>query len=247
MSNKPSVAKKKDIEKTQSTTLVQQTQQQILEYIVKNNYLPNSILPKENELVEILGVSRVVVREALSSLRALGFLETKKKKGTVLVVPQIFGTLKSIVLSGCLDGDTIQDLYELRLMLEIGMADYLFKRKNTTIIAELQSITEQEETCESSDELRLLDIKFHSLLYKMSDNKSLLDFQYLLNKLFSIYAPRNQDWKKYEMITHRTLVEILKTGNPDVFRSAMRIHLERQFFNQEKYLKSFDNVYGKKS
>lgn len=38
------------------------------------------------------------------------------------------------------------------------------------------------------------------------------------------------------MMPRRTLVEILKMGRPDLFRSAMRIHLEYQFLNQERNL-----------
>lgn len=59
-------------------SLVEQTQRDILEYISKNN--SNAQLPKEQEFVGLLGVSRVVVREALSRLRALGIIETKRKK-----------------------------------------------------------------------------------------------------------------------------------------------------------------------
>ena len=44
-------------------SLVEQTQRDILEYISKNN--SNAQLPKEQEFVGLLGVSRVVVREAL--------------------------------------------------------------------------------------------------------------------------------------------------------------------------------------
>ena len=55
-------------------SLVEQTQRDILEYISKNN--SNAQLPKEQEFVGLLGVSRVVVREALSRLRALGIIET---------------------------------------------------------------------------------------------------------------------------------------------------------------------------
>ena len=104
-------------------TLVEQTQRDILKYISENK---DSKLPKENELSELLGVSRVVIREALSRLRAVGIIETKRKKGSTVVVPEVFGVLKSIVSSGLLDKQTLRDLYELRLMLEIGMSDFIF-------------------------------------------------------------------------------------------------------------------------
>ena len=52
-------------------SLVEQAQRDILKYISDSK---DSRLPKEQELVEKLGVSRVVVREALSRLRAVGII-----------------------------------------------------------------------------------------------------------------------------------------------------------------------------
>ena len=62
--------------KKEELTLVEQAQRDILKYISDNK---DPQLPKEQELVEQLGVSRVVVREALSRLRAVGIIETKRK------------------------------------------------------------------------------------------------------------------------------------------------------------------------
>ena len=96
-------------------------------------------------MADILGVSRVVIREAYSGLRTLGFLETKRKKGTIFVAPKVFGILKYVVMSGFLDDQSVEDLYELRIMLEIGMADYVVGNRTDDKIALLQEIVEQEE------------------------------------------------------------------------------------------------------
>ena len=124
----------------QEVSLVEQTQHRILEYIAENKYQFNSVLPKENEMADILGVSRVVIREAYSGLRTLGFLETKRKKGTIFVAPKVFGILKYVVMSGFLDDQSVEDLYELRIMLEIGMADYVVSNRTDDKIVLLQEI-----------------------------------------------------------------------------------------------------------
>ena len=76
-------------------TLVEQTQKKILSYISEHNDIRQ--LPKEKEFSEILGVSRGVLRESLSQLRALGIIETKRKKGTVLVSPNVLGVLRPLI------------------------------------------------------------------------------------------------------------------------------------------------------
>lgn len=219
-------------------TLVEQTQRNILRYIVHNSQGINSVLPKEQELADLLGVSRVVVREALSRIRALGFIETKKKKGTVVIMPEIFGVLKLIVESGILNRESLQELYQLRLMLEIGMSDFIFLNKTEEDIAALQDIVEREESATSTEESIKLDILFHSTLYNITKNKSLTDFQNLLEPLFRFYAPRSKDYRARQIVTHSSLVYMLRNGTADQFRMAMRMHLNTQFEDMERTLEN---------
>lgn len=230
-------------ENKKELTLVETAQQQILDYVTKGGYQSNQILPKENELAEKLGVSRVVIREALGRLRVLGFLETKKKKGTILVSPQPFGIMEVIINSGALSESSVRDLYELRLMLELGLADFIFERKNDKGMQELLKLVEEEDACKDPKRLVEIDVEFHSVLYKMANSRSLYNFQKLLGKIFMLYPQqRDKNWRKGEIITHRSLYRILETGNPETFRSAMRLHLTNQFENRDRYIERY---YGK--
>ncbi len=235
-------------------SLVEQTQRDILKYISQNS--KDSKLPKEQEFVELLGVSRVVVREALSRLRAVGIIETKRKKGTVVVVPEVFGVLKSIVESGLLDIDTLRDLYQLRLMLEIGMADFIYLNKTEKQMKELDTIVAEEVELEKemsqadSDEekyaiarkLTDVDVRFHSKLFEMTGNKSLIDFQYILRHLFTLYYPKiKRDYHSRTLVSHVSLFNILRSGTADAFRMGMRLHLKTQFDNMESIL---DNTFN---
>lgn len=230
-------------------TLVEQTQRDILKYISQNGNAAR--LPKESEFVERLGVSRVVVREALSRLRALGIIETKRKKGTVVVVPEVFGVLKSIVASELLDKGTLRDLYQLRLMLEIGMADFIYMNKTPEMMEDLDRIVSEE--VELGKEMALaendsqkyaiakkltdVDIRFHSKLFEMTGNKSLIDFQYILRHLFTLYYPKvKTDYHSRTLVSHVSLYNILRTSTPDAFRMGMRLHLKTQFDNMESIL-----------
>lgn len=229
-------------------TLVEQTQRDILKYISDNK---DARLPKEQELAERLNVSRVVVREALSRLRAVGIIETKRKKGSVVVVPEVFGVLKSIVSSNLLDRDTLKDLYELRLMLEIGMSDFIFANKTESQIEELDAIVAQEDEAWSrmametdeqarfiiAQELTEIDVRFHSKLFEMTGNKSLIDFQYILRHLFTLYYPKTRtDYHSRTLVSHISLFNILRTGTADAFRMGMRLHLKTQFDNMDLIL-----------
>jgi DNA-binding FadR family transcriptional regulator len=215
-------------------TLTEQAEQQILQYVTKKGYNIGDTFPKESEFAEILGVSRVVIREALSRLRMMGFIETKRKRGTVLKSPDMFYGVKTIVNSGKLDLESLKDLYEVRIMLEIGMADFIFMKKTEESIKQLEAIVANEDATDVNDleKLANLDIQFHTTLYKMSGNKSLGTFQNLLNTLFTTYS-RSKNWRNRQIISHAALVGILQKGTTDAFRTAMRLHLNTRFEDME--------------
>lgn len=133
-------------------------------------------------------------------------------------------------------------MYELRLMLEIGMADLVVNNITDQNLKKLQLIADAEDTTSDTEQLRQLDIKFHTILYDTTGNLSLRYFQKSLSTLFKLYTPRPSDWKRKSMMTHNTLIEILKSKDVELFRSAMRIHLEYQFRYKERNLHSMEDV-----
>lgn len=230
-------------------TLVEQTQKNIVKYISSHPEIKQ--LPKEQEFVELFGVSRVVLREALSRLRALGIIETKKKKGTEVVHPHVFGVINTIISSGALDKNTLKDLYGLRLMLEVGAADFIFRGKTEQNMAELEEIvvkdldyekqmalaTDTDERIRLYKEKNETDLQFHSKLIEMTGNNSLIDFQGILRHLFSLYTPTTKsDHKDQTIVSHTGLFNILRLGSPDEFRMAMRLHLNPLFDNCDDFI-----------
>src|SRR3546814_1075737 len=99
-----------------------------------------------SELAEALDVSRNVVREALSRLRMLGMIETKKKRGMILAEPDILGGFERVMDPLILDQKTLQDLFELRLVLEMGLADVLYTRMTDQDLKELEQIVDRKST-----------------------------------------------------------------------------------------------------
>src|SRR5690606_19536317 len=119
----------KDIEKIAPSTMADVVEVRLREYLKRKAFKPGDALPKEMELAEALDVSRNVLREALSRLRMLGLIESKKKRGMVLTSPDILGSFERVLNPQLIDTATLQNLFELRLVLESGLADLLFIRK----------------------------------------------------------------------------------------------------------------------
>ena len=73
-----------------SSTLADGVAQNLLGYIRKENLVPGDLLPKEEELAAQLNVSRHIIREGVSRLKAFGLVESRKCRGTVVSRPNAF-------------------------------------------------------------------------------------------------------------------------------------------------------------
>jgi GntR family transcriptional repressor for pyruvate dehydrogenase complex len=66
--------------------LYEQVVEQIKEMIIRGVYHRGDMLPSENELVKMTAVSRITIREALGILAEVGIIETKKGKGSFVLL-----------------------------------------------------------------------------------------------------------------------------------------------------------------
>ena len=199
------------------------------EYLKKKSFKPGDPLPNEMQLAESLGVSRNVVREALSRLRMLGMVETKKKRGMVLSRPDILGSFERVLDPLIIDDNTLQDIFEIRLTLELGLADLLYLRKTKKDVEELEQIAKNQKVDSGKPGFRIKnEIAFHSKIYQMTGNETLMRFQNMLLPVFG-YLVSLEKVPIVGKVTHMDLVNILKTGTKEEFRQGMLQHLQHHF------------------
>lgn len=231
--------KLKKLQPVDTGSLVDKVEMKLLAFFKDNDLKPGDAIPKELELAGSLGVSRTVVREALLRLRTLGLIDSKKHKGMTLKRPDIINNFARIMDPTLLGDDTLKQLFEFRLILEMGMADFLFEHKTQKDIEELEEIVEAEEASGTGKIRFTLDkeIAFHGKLYQMSNNITLQRFQNLLLPVFEyVYSKETKNpvltdyhFSGGKFVTHRMLFENLEVGTPETFRNAMRRHLEPHF------------------
>lgn len=218
----------KDLKPIAVNTRADMVEIRLREYLDKKELRTGDVLPTEMELAEALGVSRNVLREALSRLRMLGLIESKKKRGMVLTSPDILGSFEKVLNPQLMDTATLQNLFELRLVLESGLADLLFICKTDKDIEELEAIVNNEKFVEQ-DVFRVnSEIAFHGKLYEITGNDTLKRFQIMLLPLFD-YVLKNENRSIRSNVSHADLVRILKNGTKEEFVEGMREHLRPHF------------------
>jgi GntR family transcriptional repressor for pyruvate dehydrogenase complex len=220
--------KKIQIKPVQRESMVDQVENNLRAYIKERGFKPGDTLPTESELANSMNVSRNVIREALSRFKMLGLISSNKKNGIRLIKFELFPALERIFDPTVLDQSTLHELFELRIMLEIGMADALFRHKSLEQIQELKKIvSECKEKCDPENKIEY-EIRFHSSLYKISKNETLYGFQKYLKIVFDYVIELETKAGMEEVpppkISHLQLVECLESGTVEQFRQLMYDH-----------------------
>ena len=224
---------KNNIRIIDTSSLVDRVEKNLIELFIYKNFKVGDSIPKELELTKALGVSRTVIREALLRLKMMGLIDTRKKRGAVLTSPDLVSILEKSMNPQILDDGTLKEIFEMRLALEIGMADFIIERVTPEDIKELKQIV-VDEPMETQFELFMIEqeIKFHGKLYDITGNETLKKFQKMLLPVFD-YVHKSGLLKKQvaqkKYVSHKGLILLIEKGSAELLRNGIRNHLENHF------------------
>lgn len=224
---------KSELNTIDTSSLVDKVEANLVSLLEKRRLKVGDPIPKELELAQTLGVSRTVIREALLRLRVMGLIDSRKKKGAFITSPDLFGIIGKSMNPHILDQATLKNMFEIRLVLEVGMADFIYQRITKEDIEDLRAIVANEPPM-TQDYLfnKEHEIAFHGKLYEITGNEALKKFQNMLLPIFD-YVHHSGLLKKHppikKFVSHKGLVDILENGSPEMFRNGMRNHLENHF------------------
>lgn len=216
-----------------TSSLVDKVESNLIELFIEKNFKVGDSIPKELELAESLGVSRTVVREAMLRLRLMGLIESKKHRGAVITSPDLVSVLEKSMNPKILNDETLKEIFEMRLSLEIGMADFIMQRVTTDDIADLKNLVINEPSLSDKTLFQIEhEIAFHGKLYDITRNETMKKFQRLLLPVFD-YVHKSGLLRKMpenrQYVSHQGIVDIIESGNAEQLRNAMRNHLENHF------------------
>lgn len=211
--------------------LVEQTEKKLLTYLSKSGTKAGTPFPTEKELGQELGVSRTVIREALNRLKAMGIIDSRTNRGSVVASPDILQLMEKAFVPQILDQETLKEIFELRLVLEVGICDLVFMRTTRSDLVELKKIVAEEPDSNGSVFDVEHEIAFHSKLYELTGNNTLSRLQSLLLPSFQ-YAYDNHiiaHSENIDYMSHKDLIRELESGTADSYRNGMRKHLENHY------------------
>ncbi len=190
-------------------------------------------MPTEAELTKQLGVSRSVLREAVSALRADGLLASRQGAGVFVLKRQEVPPLALLTDEAATIADVIEEL-ELRAAVEIEAAGLAAERASPAQQAEIQlGHRAFGDAATAGTSTEGVDYAFHLAIASATNNRRFKAFLAHLGartiprvKIVAAVGPDRLPSRDEELhAEHRAIVTAILAADGEAARGAMREHL----------------------
>ncbi|MFS0884895.1 FadR/GntR family transcriptional regulator [Aeromicrobium sp. 179-A 4D2 NHS] len=201
----------------------------LTENITSGRWPLNSRIPTESQLMAELGVGRSTIREAVSSLAAMGMLEPARSRGTfVRSVNPV-----SSVLSEFLGQHDAAEVLQVRRMLEVEATGLAALLRTVDQLARLRAAHERDVAGDASQGIVRGETpgEFHAIVVEAAGNSLLADlYAGLLRGIRSSMrrgALRSSITRAERLADHARILEAIADRDPERARRAAADHADR--------------------
>jgi DNA-binding FadR family transcriptional regulator len=202
----------------------------IKQYMIAGALQAGDRLPSESDLAQSLSVSRNVVRQALSSLEAVGIVRTEHGRGTFVADR---GASNNVLqhLAFWLDIDhlTQEEYIDAREFFENGALRRVMQRATEADFERLNDIVRALESAGEHDDRQHQHDAFHAALLDATHNRFLSSLGLILFRFFWILASRAPGVQVVPVARmaacHRALLDGLMTRDETLIPHLVAVHL----------------------
>ena len=204
----------------------------LLNAITLGEYSPGSRLPSENALASQLGVSRPVVREAVSRLAAEGLVRAERGRGTFVSDRPVVRQLQLSPIAGI---DDLIQWQDLRIAIEQQAARLAAERRAPEDLERIGDIHQNLiDMARVGDRAIGMDFEFHVSIAEATHNPILVEAQQSLgdhirdwmSKILETTRRTSAEWHQFRVREHSAIVEAIERRDPDAAAQAARRHNE---------------------
>ena len=189
-------------------------------------------LPTEAMLVAQFGVSRTVVREAVSRLKSLGLVESRQGSGA-FVKAAGFSPLQFDAGLAASKQAVIQ-MVEVRRALEAEVAALAAQRRRSSDLIQIQRAADAlEKAVSSGGDGVAEDVALHRAIADAAQNQFLIStldylrqFLYGATRVTRANEARRTDFARQVHTEHQAIISAIVTGDPVKARKAAARHMD---------------------
>ncbi|MCC8025955.1 MAG: FadR family transcriptional regulator [Clostridium sp.] len=206
-----------------------QVYDQIKDQIISGSWASGEKIPSENQLMDIFGVSRGTVRQAIQKLSAVGLLETRRGEGSYVRQLGLTNYLQGAVPVAFLSVEELKEVFAFRYLFECGVAELAAENATESQLQKLEkNYKKMLQNLGNFEKYIAIDYEFHCLLGECTNNtlvcqmyKTIEDSLILsMKKMTEIIG--YDHGKKY----HGLILEAVQARDPERAREYMRRHIK---------------------
>jgi len=210
-------------------------QQHLLNRIVSGEYSPGSRLPTVADLASGYDVGRSTIREALSALKAMGYIDIKHGGGTFVSkqLPTDNDPNKNVLSPSM---DSLREVIEARKYIESGCSALAAERRTEEDLEALDEIIQlMINSVDDETQSEVADAAFHLQIAKASHNLLMIQLMESLNQRMSESIGESRKLWFYSerasaerlLAEHLLIYEAIKTKDAVLASNTMLQHLSK--------------------
>ncbi|HEY0295990.1 MAG TPA: FadR/GntR family transcriptional regulator [Bordetella sp.] len=214
----------------------------LLDEVTGGRYQIGDVLPPEQAMATQLGVSRTVLREAVSRLKADGFVQSKQGRGLTVMQTSRPSVLRMYAADDS-DVEQVLHIVELRRAFEAEAAMLAAQRRDADDLAALGASLQAMARALASGDVAAgtaADVEFHRRIARATHNEYYLSFfdflSLLLKKNLQISRTKSAQTGRGDRAQkeHEMIYAAIEQGDAVLARQCARAHIE----NTEARLRS---------
>ena len=204
---------------------------QIQGFIKEGILKPGDRLPSERELAERLQVSRSSLREAIRALELQGLVVSRPGAGTFISTESLDSLISIIAASLTEERDALNDIFEVRHLLEPQIAALAAERATPEDIQRaIEALEEQERQVARGETGVEGDTAFHFAMAQATQNWALVKVVSTIADI--LRQSRDQSLQtpgrpQRSLASHRQILDVVRRNDAEGAREAMQHHISQ--------------------
>ncbi|MEJ6952197.1 FadR/GntR family transcriptional regulator [Natronospora cellulosivora (SeqCode)] len=215
---------------------------QIKKMIFEGKLKRGDKLPSERKLKEELNVSRASIREAFSALEIIGIIESRPGEGTFIKEKNEKNILEPLSLILILEENSIEELLELRKILELDTVRLAAKRADDNDLEEMAKYIEILNNASGYEEESVkADRNFHYTIARASKNKVLYDTMISISEAMDFHIENTRSI----LISKPEAVEKFLQQHIFIYNAISEKDVEKAYSRMEEHLNLVEKLVKK--
>ncbi|MEX3690310.1 FadR/GntR family transcriptional regulator [Paraburkholderia sp. BR14263] len=219
-------------EKIPNRALSDTVAQQLLAQIDKGTFARGGKLPTEAVLALEFGVSRTVIREAISRLKNEGVVEPRQGSGVYVAAHGAIRPLR-IDYAEAMEGGSVLQILAVRRAIEAEVAaEAAMRRTDADMMAIDAALKKIDEAVAEGRDGVAEDVAFHRAIASVTGNPYFLKTLTFLNQYLeagTVITRRNEalreDFSRQVRDEHAAIAAAIRAGDPMAARNAAQTHM----------------------